>query len=196
MKPKDRLKALNTVPMDLDAAYDDVMDRIKGSSGGAKELALEVLSWIFRARRLLRMGELLEALVVEDGDEDLDRDCMLQPSQVIDCCKSLVVYDKSTELVRFVHYTVQEYIARKVHQELPPATKLALTCLTYLSFQTFSKLEFRSISVSYYQFGKYAAQFWGSHTRGEAERLPQVQQSVVRLLRSETTRRAMSYSLP
>ena len=61
------------------------------------------------------MQELLEALVVDDGDLDLEFDYLLQPGDVIECCKSLVVHEASSGVARFSHYTVQDAarVARK-----------------------------------------------------------------------------------
>jgi len=75
---------------------------------------LKILSWLFRAQRVLRMDELLEALVVEEGDQGLEQDYMLDAAAVIECCKSLVLYEESSGLVRFAHETVQTFIARNI----------------------------------------------------------------------------------
>ena len=113
------MKALETAPRDMSSAYKDVMQRIEQSKPGDKVLAIKILSWLFYAFRPLLMDELLEALVVEDGDQDLQRDDMLQPTDVIECCKSLVVHEISTGLVRFPHYTVQEFIEGIKHDLCP-----------------------------------------------------------------------------
>jgi ankyrin repeat domain-containing protein 50 len=135
-EPRRRLKALETVPKDLPSAYHDVLDRIERSDDGDTELALEVLSWISRAQRTLRMDELLECLVVEDDDVDLERKFMLNPSEVVRSCQSLVIYNESSGLVQFVHYTVQEFVQSTIQSKLPPSIHLAMTCLTYLQSGT------------------------------------------------------------
>jgi hypothetical protein len=38
------------------------------------------------------MEELLEVLVVEDGKHDLETGSFIEPGDVIECCKSLVLY--------------------------------------------------------------------------------------------------------
>ena len=82
-----------------------VMERIEHSDDGDMRLALKILSWIYRARRTLFMDELLECLAVEDGNTDLQRDFLLG-SAVIECCKSVIIYDESSGAVRFTHYAV------------------------------------------------------------------------------------------
>ena len=100
---------------------------------------------------------------------------MIAPIDVIDSCKSLVQYEKSSGLVRFSHDTVQEFIADHI-QELPPAFHLAKSCLDYLTFDNFEE-----VPLNARPFRQYAAQFWDAHTR-EAEESYDVQQAALRLL--------------
>src|ERR1700738_3051885 len=135
-EPRKRLEAISTVPKDMFAAYNGVMQRIENS--GDTELALKILSWLFRARRPLHMEELREALVLQLGDEDLNHEFMIPPAEIVECCKSLLVHEESSGLVRFTHYTVQRFIADKIHQKLPPISDLAKTCAAYLSLPEFT----------------------------------------------------------
>jgi hypothetical protein len=45
--------------------------------------------------------------------------------------------------------------------------------------------------VENYKFSRYAAQFWGSHTKGEAEKSPAIQKAILQLLASENKRNAV-----
>src|SRR5947207_7640783 len=114
------------------------MLRIANSSQDDTELALRILSWMHRSLRPLSMNELLEALVSEEVapgstlEESLQ--CMLSPFDVIECCKSLVIYEKSSGLVRFVHFTVQEFLNTHSPADFPAPTHLAKACLAYLAF--------------------------------------------------------------
>jgi len=165
----------------MSAIYGEVLRRIQDGRPGDKELAMRILSWLFRAQRALSMGELLEALTVEDCEADDRLEEALQegiaPVDVIDSCKSLVQYEKSSGLVRFSHYTVQEFVADHI-QELPHALHLARSCLTYLILDDFE--EFRPEVRS---FRGYATQFWDAHTR-EAEESLVIQRAAQRLLTS------------
>jgi hypothetical protein len=160
------------------------MERIEKSD---KDLALRILSWLFRAQRVLRMDELLEALVVEEGDQDLEREYMLDAGSVVECCKSLVLYEESSGLVRFTHETVQDFIAKNIPHLLQTSV-LAKTCLTYLAFREFdepcSQEEILKNRVEKYKFLRYAARYWAFHTK-EAEQCPDVQDAVLSCLASE-----------
>jgi len=142
------------------------------------------------------MIELLEALVVEDGDRGLQREEMLTPSEVIACCKSLVIYDESNELVRFAHYSVQEFIGGSLQQKLPPASDLAKTCLTYLAFDEFETpcTDYESLQdrIQQFEFSSYAAQFWAIHvTKGDAERLDDIQRAIFGILACDNKKNLM-----
>ena len=194
-EPRKRMKALEMVPKDMSSAYNDVLQRIEKSRQGDKDLAMKILSWLFRAQRTLFMSELIEALVVENGDQDLERDSMLQPSDIIECCKSLVIHDESSGLVRFAHYTVQQFIAEKIEHNLLSSIDLAKTCLTYLSFIEFKSPCLDRASMIHrtdsYRFGRYAIKFWAAHVKGQAETLTQIQADIFRLFGSESTRNSI-----
>lgn len=65
---KDMRKALNTLPNELDAMYDNTMERIRSRETVSTSLAERVLGWISHARRPLSVGELQHALAVQFGD--------------------------------------------------------------------------------------------------------------------------------
>jgi hypothetical protein len=97
------MKALETVPRTMPAAYEDVLKRIEQSGSDDMNLAIKILSWLFYTKKPLSMDALRQALVVNENDE-LRRDYMLDPEDIIDCCKSLVVHETSSGFVRFTHY--------------------------------------------------------------------------------------------
>ena len=52
----------------------------------------------------------------------------------------LVVIDESSGIIRLVHYTTQEYFKRiLLTRFLLAHREIALTCLTYLSFEDFGR---------------------------------------------------------
>lgn len=133
------------------------------------------------------MEQLLEALVVEELELNLSLDDALQdkltPFDVIECCKSLVLHEISSDLVRFSHFTVQEFIDKHAEEILPPVTHIARACLAYLDSPEFNLLGLDRITLREkllaYKFSSYASQFWADHIRGEAESCPVVQLAFV-----------------
>lgn len=218
------------------------MERIKERPGD-QELALEILGWIFRAKRVLLMEELIDILsmpienedetggrnLVGEGDPDeMDPDAaveskgedeaeaddgvddaedrananatddgvpdlyggqMLTPIEVVECCRGFVVYEESTGYVQFSHETVRKFIERELIANLPTAINIAKTCITYLASV---RLENHRESVKEWlqnhKFSQYAAHFWGLHTRGEAEKEPDIQRAVLSILASKSQR--------
>lgn len=181
-EPRKRLQAVEemtkNIPNSLTKAYQRFIEQIDEID---RDLAFRIFSWLFRAQRILRMDELLEALVVEEGDRDLERECLLEPSDIIKCCNGLVLYDESSGFVRFFHVTVHDYFKTNIII-LPTSAHLAKSCLTYLSFDVFEQpCPGRSSIeelVRRYRFSLYAAQFWRFHTK-EAEEYHEVQEDVV-----------------
>ena len=108
--PREAIKALNTLPKDIENAYKEVLDRIENTNG--KDIALKVLSWLFHARRPLKMVELQEVLSIETHPPDIDlyTEYFIDPLEVIHYCQGLVELAQNNEIMRFTHYTVQEFL--------------------------------------------------------------------------------------
>lgn len=66
-------KALDHLPEKLNETFHDGLERIRSQPPGYSTLAEQVISWMFYAKRPLRMPELREALAAEPGDTELDR---------------------------------------------------------------------------------------------------------------------------
>lgn len=168
IEPRKIEKALETLPKDLDSAYQLIMNRLENRGKGVRDLALRTILWISKAVRPLRM-ELRDLLAVETGDTDLRRDDRVDSQDIVDACESLVVLDESGEFVQFTHYSAQEYL-QLLSGLLPSVSDLADTCLTYLAFETFAggpcqddySLNER---LKEYPTSSYVAKFWGHHVK-------------------------------
>ena len=142
-EPAKRMRAFDILPNDLFEAYDTAMERIKSSRRGDEDLAMKIFSWISRTKRNLSMEELLEALAVEDAGPNDNIESILEnkltPADVIECCKSLITYDEFSGLVRFAHYTLQDFVVGHLQDRRPSARNLAKACLSYISFDVFDE---------------------------------------------------------
>jgi Ankyrin repeats (3 copies)/Ankyrin repeats (many copies) len=152
-----------------DEAYDDTIMRIEAQLPGKVVLAKKTLSWITYARRPLTTDELCHALAVEPNEDTLDKDNIPYIDDLVSVCSGLITITRETNIIRFVHYTTQEYFARIIEKWNPAAQEeITLTCLSYLSL-----LHFRSgSSPNDYEFNMrikenvlldYSAQYWGEH---------------------------------
>jgi hypothetical protein len=81
------------------------MDRIDGQVKDRAERGKQTISWIvdcgLSTKRALMAVQLQEALGVEIGESDLDRENM------VSACAGLVTVDEGSQIVRLVHYTTQ-----------------------------------------------------------------------------------------
>ena len=177
------------------------MERIQRQLRPKVDLANKILSWVIFARRPMTLEELRCALAVEPGDSDLNEEGLLDRGYLLSVCGGLVMTNGDTEIVRFIHYTLQEYFKRARHLELSSAqTYLATTCITYLSFSTFAS-QIRSESSDKdkigcrYQvwdaaedlkrqdnLGMYASKHWGDHVRECGSRDRAIRTTVRRFL--------------
>src|SRR4051812_8597884 len=116
------------------------MERIECLVSGSRHVAKQVLSWITCAKRPLTTVELCHALAVEtDDSEKFDEENLPVIEDIVTVCTGLVTVDKESDIIRFVHYSTQEYFERTWQDWFPNAQKdIALTCATYLSYETFT----------------------------------------------------------
>jgi ankyrin repeat protein len=173
----------------LDKAYKDVMERINRQQLGFRRLAEKVLSWITCTKRPLTTLELQHALAVVVGDSKLDEDNLERTERMVSVCAGLVTIDEESGIIRFVHYTTQEYFERTQERWFPDAeSEITKTCITYLSFSSFNtglcatdeQFEARIRENALY---RYAAKHWGNHARAA---LAATDQLVLRFLEKET----------
>ena len=151
----------------LKEAYNGAIERIKGQLYEEFELAKNVLSWITYAQRPLTTKELSHALAVEANESKLDEENIPDVEDMVSVCAGLVTVDEESNIIRLVHYTTQEYFEHIKEDWNPYAQQnIALTCLTYLSFETFGTgscpcdTDFED-RLSRNRFLNYAARYWG-----------------------------------
>jgi hypothetical protein len=188
-------RALESLPRTLTDAYDGIIKRINSKKSGETEIALLAVLWIFNAARPLRIEELRELLVVHSGCKSVDEKYLLSTQSIIGPCESLILYDKASGQVAFIHFSAREYFLERYDAILPSISELANTCLTYLSFDVFERGPCEDEESLYerlntYKASKYVAEYWGMHAK-KAEGIAQVQQAVVVVLASESRRNSI-----
>jgi hypothetical protein len=181
-------KALRTLPVNRIEAYEQVMNRITKPGSHTSVTVTRALTWLFHTARPLRMEELCEALTFEECPTDIGSDMNFVPAEIIAMCQSLVIHEKTSGIVRFIHPTVHDFLKS---YDLP-AIKLATTCLAYLENNAFNNIvadhKSMQIRVQRYQLCLYAASFWGFHVRGKAETFPSIKEAVFRIWEIENKR--------
>ena len=170
-------RALNQLPPDLDGAFENVLDRIQSKGKESRELALATLAWVLYSARPLSLAELLEALSVEIWSPKRDLENVPDLDRMLECCAGLVIIETGTETVHFAHYSVQEYLVKRVESIcIPTGLYLARACLTYLNFEDFDRGPVESSDSNAYQqrltefpFLSYSACNWTLHMKGTGE---------------------------
>lgn len=189
--------ALETLPISQPKLYDEMLEQIRANPN---PLPLRIVSWVFYSQPPLRIDELLEALVVQKDQKTLPTDNIYQPD-ILEDCQGLVVCDRHTKVVNFVHETVREYIRERISRKksgivLPEGpADLAQTCLHYLGFEEFQHCCTDELSLKKrldtWKFSAYVSQHWGFHTKGDPEGLVEIQKSVIKTLTDEDRLKSM-----
>ncbi|KAF8246353.1 hypothetical protein K440DRAFT_553495, partial [Wilcoxina mikolae CBS 423.85] len=173
-------RALKAIPGQISDIYENTLTRIRTQFKDHAELAVRCLAWIFHAHRPLTAVELQHALAVEPGDEALDPSGIHDIDFLLSICGGLVTLEHEHGTIRFVHYTVQEFLASVSERLFPDAgVFISQTCLTYLSFRSFQTGAIRcdlkggrkalTQRRKTHPFLEYAAHYWGRHARGTPE---------------------------
>ena len=193
--PKALKLALQKLPKGSDAlelAYNSAVERIDSQKPGLRDLADQVLSWITYARRPLRTKELQHALAVEIDETELDEENFSDIEEMINVCAGLVTVDENSKIIRFIHYTTQEYFESIRKIRFPTAADhVALCCITYLMHDDLEVDQFGCFSInSKCDLVEYSAEHWGHHAR-EATSSGLITPPALRLLTSD--KRLRSY---
>ena len=193
-------RALERLPEKLSDTFHDAMRRAAAQPEEHASLAAQVISWIFYARRPLSVAELREALSVEPGDTRLDRSGCHEVDLSLDVCCGLISIDQEDNVIRLVHYSLQQYLESYWENERPSSRlDIATTCLTYLMLDDFSpeatedadrsvilngetSLSNRSRWQDSHRFFSYVASYWAEHVKGSLEK--EIEPLILRFLHS------------
>jgi ankyrin repeat protein len=151
----------------LNPTYDRAMTIIKNQAKGSTTIAMKILSWLVEARRTLSADELREAIAVENNRYELDEWDWTDNAIMLDVCAGLITIDEKSNVIRFVHYTVQEYLIGISLVGDGEKLDIATACATYLSFDVFSEPEQGLYGISdrvrRYPFLAYAGRYLPFH---------------------------------
>lgn len=152
---RERRKALKDLPPTLPATYERILDRIDSRYPPQTQLYIQrIFKWLVLAdeiestdvQRELNIQALAQAICVEEGSTQLDREVVPDVIDVSDWCGSLTRTDPRTQTLELSHYTVKEFLlsnensipfnsaARKyLVNRRKDQNYIVHTCLTYLS---------------------------------------------------------------
>ena len=151
------------------AFYEEDIKRIEEQPEEDSQLAKRALSYLFCAKRPLNVEELRHALAVEVEDTELDQTAFPETETLLNVSAGLISIDPNSNIIRLVHYTLQEYLENNRGTLVPDSeVEMARTCLTYLSFDVFGSgpcIDGEALDqrLQAYQFLEYASHNWGHH---------------------------------
>jgi hypothetical protein len=159
----------NSVPTQLFDLYQVIMDGIRHSQDDIEQLAQKVLSWIYHAKRSLKMEELREAIAVEEGDVGLDEDDLMSAEDIIEICGSLVSHDVESGVVAFSHAKVEEFLRTQCADFILSKLAMANICLDYLLLDIFESPAHDDVlleeRLTKHPFAIYANQYFGMYIK-------------------------------
>lgn len=194
---RDLRQALGSLPTELNGTYRQTMARIESQDKHRVKRAHQVITWILHARRALSIEELQCALAIKTGDTNFDKDGLVSIDVLLSTCHGLVVVDRQSGLlnqppgreatpkvlnvVRFVHYTTEEFFEQIRTTTYPFGHELlAKVCITFLSFTDFScdsffaERTYKNLHTNSreletlkerYPLLAYSARNWGNHAQ-------------------------------
>ena len=169
-------EALKAIPRKLEETYDLVMQRISDQNEDDANLARRLLSWLTYSVRPLTVVELQHALAIEPGQDHLDSDSLIDEEIMLSVCAGIVTIEDESNLIRFIHYTTQEYLER-IRDARFPTARLEITeaCIQYLQQECPNRehLEYAELveRMRRFPFYTYAALNWGAHVDEDIQRV-------------------------
>lgn len=164
--PRDVKDALSTLPKGLDETYFRIIDKISKTGGtGAVRAAHTVLKWILYAEELVSSETMIGALAVMPGEDSPDTFGWTLDT-ILHVCHNLVVYDQELRVLRFAHFSVQEFLLSPEFSLKYPGfngedahTTIAEVCLTVLTYRSETQRDLKPAVI------KYSTVNWGPHVR-------------------------------
>ncbi|KAF6753233.1 hypothetical protein DFP72DRAFT_902290 [Ephemerocybe angulata] len=172
------MKILNSLPEGVNELYRDCLERIDAQSKEDVELAHKVFALLAHSRAPLTALQLQHALAASLETLSFDTDDIVPIPLVLSVCGSLVVVEstndwnlKDGDVVRFIHYTTQEFIKGVENSDIPPPQVLfSLICSIHLDAHLSDLQDPQNPQISEYhlpyienRFLAYAYHYWGEH---------------------------------
>ena len=188
-------EALGRLPKKLSGLYDIIYTQINQTETYGRHVAIETLTWLLCAQRLLSAEELLAAVhavdagASSDSDEEDDNGEAGSPeNDVLRLCRNLVVIDSEQRTFRFAHQSVREYLLGK--SEYTVVRQHALATERCLDVYLTEPSPASRVSIGVQQndaLRNYAGAYWPVHYTyiGECD-CPETHEKVSRFLKEGT----------
>jgi hypothetical protein len=176
------------MPSDLNEVYSRILSKHNPDTS-YRTYMRRILLWLSFANRPLYLNELCEAIIVEEGDVDLDANSRLHdPNMLLQLGQGLFELEKTSGRVTLSHSSVKTFLTSSyirttsaadfALEETEAQNVIVRTCLTYLHFSPFKTRRsgpdgvFNTLS-SQYPLLSYAALNWPLHIRDVGKHVQQ-----------------------
>ncbi|KAI5781975.1 hypothetical protein DFH27DRAFT_637765 [Peziza echinospora] len=182
---------LDRLPVQINQMYDDILERIQRVANIRQEssilcMAKQALVWIAYSQETLDMDALQFAVSVEDPDDQpfyLDAS-MPFPRVVLFACAGLIICEYGVQrygggTVRFVHYTLQEYLRENGARHFKPGNGMSPKEWSSTVCISFYNLTAMPPKAAYFA---YAIDHWYKHAEKIAPLPTRLRDDILRLL--------------
>ncbi|KAF8474206.1 hypothetical protein BDZ91DRAFT_779864 [Kalaharituber pfeilii] len=188
--------ALQCLPSDIDATYRRIISKILKQTPAMRALAEWVLTWVITAKRPLSPVELAQAVATNPDKSVSLKEVKTKylPQTVVDSCHGLIAVEQN--IVRPIHYTVQEFLVREWPWDsgwdwLNAHTRIAQSCLWYLNLFSTNPYMFyecdRFNTLTYTgDLFNYSAISWPHHVKSCSAKIPSTLRKLLQHLFSES----------
>jgi len=122
---------LRELPITLRNAYQQIYDRILAQQPGPRRIALNAFRWIKFSCEPVCSETLLDAASADISPSGEFSHEPIQPNVLLKACHNLVILDKSLNLFRFAHLSVEEFFDVTLSTE-DSHTEIAQACLSLI----------------------------------------------------------------
>ncbi|KAG4410527.1 hypothetical protein IFR04_016339, partial [Cadophora malorum] len=123
------LDTLDHLPLDLQRSYDTIFGQITQSQYPNPHIADRVIKWL-----LFAQAQLTADVIVVAVRSDLDDQDSLDGSDILAICCNLVIHDDETNMFRFAHLSVLEYLeCLDNYSRTSASSLLAEQCLNWIT---------------------------------------------------------------
>ncbi|PVH68064.1 hypothetical protein DL98DRAFT_542683 [Cadophora sp. DSE1049] len=169
--------ALSALPMREEDFYGQSIMRIRDNSA-QRERAMNVLSWVLRARRPMKLHEIIHAVAILPDRSSVTSNLNFVPplEDLVDSCEGLALINHESETMTFAYPTIEGYLETTSHSsfDIDPEITISQACLTYLLFEEMKDLTTRSIfdnESSKYPLLDYSSTHWSTHVHRKPEQV-------------------------
>ncbi|KAH7116699.1 ankyrin repeat-containing domain protein [Dendryphion nanum] len=157
---------LKNLPRTVNDRYENALDRIRSQNEENNTLAHRTFAWVFYAFEPPTLGQVQYGLAIQPEDSIINPDGCIDGELLTALCGGLIVVDKQSQVVRFLHPTTRAYFENYFRgKNLQYESGITISCLTFFLSKNYRELSLATMDQRRLQhpIGPYDL-FTGSET--------------------------------